>query len=170
MKPSFRNLFRAALPAVIVVPMLSQPLRAGSSNIINPDAAGDVNVAGNYDELNGSDWTVRATGGSSSPFLVTIGQGASLTGESSLMNAVEVASGYYTIDNSGSLNASRYGILSMAGDTVIKNHQGALIQGGWDGISLQGQETISLIDTVEVVESGASITNEGEILGSGNGI
>ncbi len=170
MKPRYRFFLKSALPALIVLPMLSQSVRAGSSRIINPDAAGDVNVAGDYDELNGTDWTVAATGGNASPFMVTIGQGASLTGDLSRTSVVEVSSGYYTIENSGSLNGSGYGISSYAGDTTIINHEGALIQGNWDAISFEGREKISLFDTVDTVSGTASVTNHGEITGMGNGI
>ena len=170
MKPRYRIFLKSALPALIVLPMFSLSVEAGSSHIISPDAAGDVNVAGDYDELNGADWTVAATGGNASPFMVTIGQGASLTGDTSRNGVVEVSSGYYTIENSGSLNGTYHGILSMAGDTAIINHEGALIQGAWNGISFENRETITVLDTVDTVSGNASVTNHGEIIGMGNGI
>lgn len=170
MKPRYRIFLKSALPALIVLPMLSQAVWAGGSRIINPDAAGDVSVAGDYDELNGADWSVAASGGNASPFMVTIGQGASLTGDLSRSSVVEVTSGSYTIYNSGSLNGTNYGIYSMAGDTTIINREGALIQGGWDAISFQNRETISVFDAVLPPSGGASVTNDGEITGMGNGI
>lgn len=170
MKPGFRNLLRTALPAVIVVPALALPLQAGIGNVIFPNGAGDVSVSGDYDELNGADWTVQANGGNASPFLVTIAQGTILTGDASLRNAVEVTSGSYTIDNSGTLDAFSYGVISWVNDTAVINREGGLISGGGDGISFNYRDTISLNSNVLDAVNGASVVNDGTIIGFGNGI
>jgi uncharacterized protein YhjY with autotransporter beta-barrel domain len=58
----------------------------------------------------------------------------------------------------------------MAPDTIVRNHEGAMIRGGWDGISFNNRETISLLDTVDNIDEGASVFNDGRIVGTGNGI
>lgn len=173
MKPSYRRLFKTTLPALIVVPALMQSLHAGTSHSILPDAAGDVDVASNYDELNGADWSVIANGGNASPFVVNIRQGAVLTGDPNQMATVLVTSPSYAINNSGSLSSINYGINSYAGDTIVNNLSGGSIQGSWNGVNLGFIDKIDSINTLnfETIEvEGGSVFNDGSITGGSNGI
>ncbi len=170
MKPKYRRLFKATLPVLIVVPALMQPLHANISNTILPNAAGDVDVAANFDETNGANWTVRANGGNASPFIVNIQQGAMLTGDIGQMAAVIVSSGNYTINNSGILNTAAYGIFSYAGDTIINNLAGGSIQGVYDGVNLSSNRKRLSFDTLDIEMEGGTVINDGIILGGGNGI
>jgi uncharacterized protein YhjY with autotransporter beta-barrel domain len=174
MKPRNSRLLHSSLPALIVVSAFAMPLHAVSNKTIVPNAAGDVTVAGNYDELNGADWTVLASGGNASPFVVNIQQGASLTGDVGQMAAVIVSSGNYTINNSGTLNTQSYGIYSYAGDTIVNNLAGGSIRGAYDGVSFSRNRKIPVFDTlngpVEIDVEGGTLVNDGIIIGDSNGV
>jgi len=163
-----------AFPAIIIVPALLQVAHAQlPSHFILPDAAGNVVVNGDYDETNGPDWTVLANGGTTSPFSVEIKSGASLTGDESRRNGVEVTREGYTIRNSGSLDVGNYGVLSAAGNTLIQNNTGGLIQGGYDGIRFGGERL--KVESIDLAGPGAEVpgnkvVNDGLIIGSSSGI
>ncbi|MEO5714515.1 MAG: autotransporter outer membrane beta-barrel domain-containing protein [Luteolibacter sp.] len=159
---------------MIVVPALLQVAHAGgASHFILPDTAGNVVVNGDFDEINGSDWTVLANGGSTSPFSVKIKSGASLTGEEFRRNGVEVTTEGYTIQNSGSLDVGEFGILSTVGNTQVQNQTGGVIQGGYNGIDFTNGriETVGLNLPVASEEiPGNTVVNDGSILGNSTGI
>ncbi len=175
MKPRFGRFTKAAFPALIVVPSLLQVAQAQlPSHLINPDAAGNVVVAGDFDELNGEDWTVLASGGPTAPFSVKIKSGAFLTGASENGNGVVVTSENYTIKNSGTLDVRQHGIISSVGDTVIKNNAGGLIQGGTYGVLFDLEDAIiassaPLASEVPLL-SGGTVLNDGAIIGDNSGI
>ncbi|MEI7927132.1 MAG: hypothetical protein WCH40_01180, partial [Verrucomicrobiales bacterium] len=180
MKPKLRCLVKKALPALIVLPALIQQA-SGALHAINPDTAGNVLVTGNYDESNGSDWTILASGGNASPFTVTINSGALLTGDLTLQNGVTVSADNYTIDNSGSLNVAQRGIQSSSGNLIINNLVGGLIQGGNDGIHFNvNGGTIVNDGTIAGItgsysdgikgQDGMRVTNNGSISGNQQGV
>jgi len=144
MKPKFRRFVKKALPALIVVPALMNFAQAA---VIVPDSLGNVLVTGNFSGAS----TITATGGTTSPFTVTIESGASLTGDAGLQNGVTVSSNNYTINNSGSLSVAQRGVQSSNGDLIINNLVGGLIRGGNDGIHFD-------VD-------GGTIVNDGTIAG-----
>ena len=170
MKPSFRNLIKSTLPALIVVPAMLQHAQAQGNNI-TPDAAGNVVVAGTFDETNGSNWSILATGGTTPPFSVTIDKGALLTGNGPFANGVTVFTSNYTITNSGSLNVGAYGILSNVGGTIVNNQAGGLIQGGYDGINFDSRSIGSISSVISGISgSNGTVNNDGIIIGNNNGI
>ena len=174
MKPSFRNLIKSTLPALIVVPAMMQHAQAQPTHNITPDTAGNIVVAGTFDETNGTDWSILASGGSTSPFSVTINKGALLTGNGSFANGVTVSAPAYTVTNSGTLNVGAYGILSNLGGTVVINKNGGLIQGGYDGINFDSRDSDSSSSFSSVISgisgSNGTVTNDGSIIGNSNGI
>lgn len=171
MKPGFRNLIKSTLPALIVVPAMMQQAQAQLANNIIPDAAGNIMVAGNFDETNGSNWSVFATGGTTPPFSVTINKGALLTGNGPSANGITVSAPSYTITNSGSLAAGAYGILSNLGGTVVNNNATGLIQGGYDGINFDSRIATSVSSTTSGISgSNGTVNNDGSIIGNNNGI
>lgn len=173
MKPSFRSLIKSSLPALIIVPGLASTAHA-QGNTILPNPAGDVVVSGNYDELNGADWTVLANGGTSGPFSVNIEEGALLTGASYLGIGVDVSVAGYTVTNAGILDAWQYGIYSSTGDLIVNNLAGARIEGGSYGILFSERRfdefsqtlTSPLPEPVAIPE----VNNDGEIRGNNSGI
>lgn len=174
MKPKFKHFTGAAFPALIIVPAMLQVAQAlPPSNVITPDAAGNVVVNGNFDELNGSDWTVLASGGTTSPFTVEIKDGAVLTGSEERGYAVEVSAKPYTIDNFGSLSGSNSGIISRVSGTVINNHASGRIDGNFSGIEFQNEQftVTSLLGVtgLDVAVTG-TVVNDGSITGNTNGI
>jgi len=174
MKPKFRRFVKNALPSLIVVPAL---MSIASAAVIVPDSLGNVLVTSNFSGAS----TVTATGGSTSPFSVTIVSGASLTGDAVLQNGVTVSVNNYTINNSGSLNVAQRGIQSSSGNLIINNLSGGLIQGGNDGIhfdvdggTIVNDGTIAGItgsysDGIKG-QDGMSITNNNSISGRQQGI
>lgn len=174
MKPKFRRFVKKALPSLIVVPAL---VNLASAAVIVPDTLGNVLVPGNFSGAS----TVTATGGSTSPFTVTVANGASLTGDAGLQNGITVTSNNYTINNSGSISVAQRGVESSNGDLVINNLAGGLIRGGNDGIhfnvtggTIVNDGTISGIsgpysDGIKG-QSGMSVTNNNSISGNQQGI
>ncbi len=171
MKPSFRNLIKSTLPALIVVPAMMQHAQAQPTHNITPDAAGNIVVAGTFDETNGTDWSILASGGTTSPFSVTINKGALLTGNGSFANGVTVSAPAYTVTNSGTLNVGAYGILSNLGGTVVINTTDGLIQGGYDGITFDSRGSGSFSSVISTISgSSGTVQNDGSISGNNNGI
>ncbi len=171
MKPSFRNLIKSTLPVLIIVPAMMQHVQAQPTNNITPDAAGNILVAGTFDETNGTGWSILASGGTTSPFSVTIHKDAILTGNGSFANGVTVSAAAYTVTNSGTLNVGGYGILSNLGGTVVVNTTDGLIQGGYDGIYFDSRSIGSFSSVVSGVSgSSGTVNNDGSIIGNNNGI
>lgn len=157
MKPNIRPMFRPVLPACVFVQLLTVQAHAQlPTNFIDPDPAGNVLVVGGFDEANGSNWTVRASGGTGPAFTVDLKSGLLLTGESSNGNGVQVTSANYTINNSATINTKSSGVNVTTGSTVINNLVGATIQGGNTGISHSPE--------------GGNVLNAGLITGGFSGI
>jgi uncharacterized protein YhjY with autotransporter beta-barrel domain len=156
MKPSIRPMFRPVLPACVFIQFIATHAFAASPNEINPDAAGNVVVSGTFDETNGSDWTVVASGGNGPTFTVDLKNGLLLTGSNSFGNAVRVTSAKYAIFNSGTLRTNSDAISVLTGATSILNRSGATIEGGGSGISHSPED--------------GNIENSGIILGRFSGI
>jgi uncharacterized protein YhjY with autotransporter beta-barrel domain len=170
MKAKIRHTPLAILPALFGFPIAIQFVHAQGPNIIEPDSAGNRVVPGNFDEIHGSDWTLRASGGTTPPFTVDIEAGAVLTGSPSLGNAVEISVPEYTINNAGTLDASESGILSFASSSIINNLSGGIIRGEFSGI---GYSQISMAKTIQTIDESlisGNVFNYGNISGNAYGI
>ena len=142
MKPRFRRFFKAACPALIVVPAMMRVAHAGT---ITSDASGKITVsAGMYAD------TILASGGTSATPTVDILNGATVHGDAVLLDAVDVSVAGYNINNAGTLD-------STFGMGVDSRFVGNL----W----LRNYGTITSLEGLFAVNVGgiASIYNEGSI-------
>ncbi len=172
MKPK-RNHFRTlAFPALIIIPAMAVSFAA----TILPDSAGNISVPAGTNAAG----TILASGGSSPTPIVTIGAGAVLTGDAALQTGAEVSAAGYTINNSGTLRVTAEGILvdaAAVSGIVINNNTPGLIEGGDDGIYLDGDGgTINNSGTIRGITGvnsdgiegfgGLTVNNSGSISGA----
>ncbi|MBC8126516.1 MAG: autotransporter domain-containing protein [Gloeobacteraceae cyanobacterium ES-bin-144] len=153
MKPKYSRYLKVALPTLIVIPAIIQLASAG---VITPEPSGNVTIAPNTVAAD----TITASGGTDANPSVTIGNGAILTGDTVIQNAINVTAPGYTIINGGKLSGDLEGIFSNSDDLTVFNlfapaTGGSSITGGTDGI---------------VAGNGFTLVNEGFGTVSGNGI
>lgn len=138
MRPKFRRFFKAAFPALIVMPVMSRVAHAGT---ITPGASGKITVsAGTYAD------TILASGGTSVTPTVDILLGATVHGDAVLLDAVKVSVAGYKINNDGVLDSgSGTGVNSGLAVTVVNS--------GTIGAFLNGI----------TVDNGSIVTNSGRV-------
>ncbi|MEX1048799.1 MAG: autotransporter outer membrane beta-barrel domain-containing protein [Akkermansiaceae bacterium] len=178
MKPKYSRFRKLALPALIVLPSIA-PLTYAA--IIVPGITGDFTVLSGPAAAD----TVDAIGGTSATPSITIQEGATLTGDAVLQYAVIVSAPGYTIDNSGTLSVAAEAAIfvdaAASADITIINNEGALIEGGNDGVYLDGDGGTIFNSGIirgnngvnsDGIEgfSGLTVTNSGLISGNSSGI
>ena len=158
MKPRFRRFFKAAFPALIVVPAMTRVVHAGT---ITPDASGYILVpAGTYPD------TILASGGTFASSPVYIQPGAIIYGDAGLLDAVDVSIAGYTIRNMGVLNSgSGTGIDSGVAVAVVNfGTIGAL----FNGIAANNGSTVSNSNFFSRSTAAISGGAAGVIVGTGS--
>lgn len=165
MKPKFRHLLRKALPALIV-------FSSAHAGVINPDTPGNILVPGNYNSGLAAADTIQASGGTTSPFNVTIQNGAIIVGDAGLQDGLRITSLNYTIDNFGSLSGNVQGIDATFLSTI--NNSGFINGVTGEGISSVGGGVINNLaggiingadDAIYLYSNGGTIVNNGVIQG-----
>lgn len=160
MKPKYNRFKFIALPALIVLPVITFAL----GGVINPDANGDIIVTTVNDGAN----TALASGGLSLTPSVIVQSNASLTGDPVIQTAIRVTAPNYTITNDGSLSGNLDGIFVGAVSSTDITNNGTIIGSTGAGIYLSD---ISVITNTNLIEgttgifslNGSSIENSGTI-------
>ena len=160
MKPKFRNLLRNALPALIIIPAMTQMAQA---LIITPDGAGNVFVT----SLNSGPNSILANGSIllfPPPYVVNVAAGTNLSGDAVQIDTVKVTVAGYTVTNNGTLTSTRDAINSTVSTTII-NSSLKLITGGAvagsNGIEVLGGAATSITNagTISSFDNAISITS-----------
>lgn len=147
MKLNRNRFFRILFARVLLFATVHPFVYAAS---IVPDTFGNITVPA---ATNAAD-TITATGGTSPSPVVTVENGAILTGDPGLQNAAVIYTPGYTVNNAGSLSGAVEGIFittSASGAIVINNQSSGIIQGGNDAVYFN--------------DNGGSVTNSGIIRG-----